>query len=199
MIAMLRGLLVEKSPAEILLDVGGVGYEVLIPLSTYDRLPAPGSECRLLINHIVREDDELLFGFATKAEKDLFRLLTTIRGIGPKLALCVLSGLTAAEFKRCVAEGDIKRLSSVNGIGRKTAERMVVELRDRIDPVEAMALRTPAGAPPAAETVMRDTLLALGQLGFAQDTARKMVQGAVDSGADASNPEALLKRALAGR
>jgi len=199
MIAMLRGLLVAKQPSEVLLDVGGIGYEVLIPLSTYDRLPAPGGECRLWVSHIVREDDELLFGFATDEEKKLFKLLLTISGVGPKLALCVLSGLSGSEFKRCVAEGDVKRLSSVHGIGRKTAERMVVELRDRIDPVEAMALRMPAGSPPSAEAVMRDTLLALGQLGFSQEAARKMVQGALDSGADGSNPEALLKRALAGR
>jgi Holliday junction DNA helicase RuvA len=111
----------------------------------------------------------------------------------------VLSGLTISEFKRCVAEGDIKRLSSVHGIGRKTAERMVVELRDKIDPVEALALRSPAGAPAASETVVRDTLLALGQLGYAQDTARKMLQGALDGGADPANSEALLKRALTGR
>ena len=123
----------------------------------------------------------------------------TISGIGPKLALCVLSGLTAAEFKRCVAEGDIKRLSSVHGIGRKTAERMVVELRDKIDPVESLAFRAPAGAPSAPETVIRDTLLALGQLGYAQETARKMLQAAVESGADTTTSEILLKRVLSGR
>lgn len=199
MIAMLRGSLFSKQPSEVILEVGGVGYEILIPLSTYDRLPAAGSECQLLVSHVVREDDELLFGFATAEEKKLFKLLLTISGVGPKLALCVLSGLTISEFKRCVAEGDIKRLSSVHGIGRKTAERMVVELRDKIDPVEALALRSPAGAPAVSETVVRDTLLALGQLGYAQDTARKMLQGALDGGADPANPEALLKRALTGR
>lgn len=199
MIAMLRGLLADKQPSRVVLDVGGIGYEVLIPLSTYDRLQATGSECRLLVSHIVREDDELLFGFATAEEKQLFNLLMTISGIGPKLALCVLSGLTAAEFKRCVAEGDIKRLSSVHGIGRKTAERMVVELRDKIDPVEALAFRAPAGAPSAPETVIRDTLLALGQLGYAQETARKMLQAAVESGADTTTSEILLKRVLSGR
>jgi Holliday junction DNA helicase RuvA len=199
MIAMLRGLLFSKQPSEVILEVGGVGYEILIPLSTYDCLPATGSECQLMVCHVVREDDELLFGFATVEEKKLFKLLLTISGVGPKLALCVLSGLTISEFKRCVAEGDIKRLSSVHGIGRKTAERMVVELRDKIDPVEALALRSPAGAPAASETVVRDTLLALGQLGYAQDTARKMLQGALDGGADPANSEALLKRALTGR
>ena len=199
MIAMLRGLLADKQPSRLVLDVGGVGYEVLIPLSTYDRLPAPGGECRLLVSHIVREDDELLFGFATVEEKQLFNLLMTISGIGPKLALCVLSGLTVAEFKRCVAEGDIKRLSSVHGIGRKTAERIVVELRDKIDPVEALAFRTPAGAPSAPEAVIRDTLLALGQLGYAPESARKMLQAAIDGGADASTSETLLKRVLSGR
>lgn len=119
--------------------------------------------------------------------------------MGPKLALCVLSGLTIAEFKRCVAEGDVKRLSSVHGIGRKTAERIVVELRDKIDPVEAMSLRTAAGAAPLPETVLRDTLLALGQLGYSSDAARRMLQAALDHGADPSNPESLLKRVLSGR
>ena len=199
MIAMLRGILFDKQPSSVILDVGGVGYEVLIPLSTYARLPAPGGECRLLISHVVREDDEQLFGFATAEEKQLFNLLTTIRGIGPKLALCVLSGLTVTEFKRCVAEGDIKRLSTVQGIGRKTAERMIMELRDKIDPVEALSFQTPANAPAGHETVIRDTLLALGQLGYAQDAARKMLQAAVKDGADTSNSEALLKRVLSGR
>jgi holliday junction DNA helicase RuvA len=199
MIAMLHGLLFDKQPSKVVLEVSGVGYEVFIPLSTYDRLPAPGGACRLLVSHVVREDDELLFGFATAEEKEIFNLLLTISGVGPKLALCMLSGLTIAEFKRCVVEGDVKRLSSVHGIGRKTAERMVVELRDKIDPVEALSLRPAAGAPPAAETVIRDTLLALGQLGYSQDAARKMLQAVIEHGADASSSESLLKRVLSGR
>ena len=199
MIALLRGKLYSKQPTDVILEVGGVGYEVLIPLSTYDRLPATGEDCLLLTCHIVREDDEQLFGFATEDEKKIFNQLRNVSGVGPKLALAALSGLSIREFKRCVAEGDVKRLSSVRGIGRKTAERMVVELRDKIDPVEALAMRMPAGTPAAAETVMRDTLLALEQLGYSHDIARKMVQAALDGGCDASNPEALLKRALSGR
>lgn len=199
MIVSLHGTLASKQPAAAVIEAGGVGYEVLIPLSTYDRLPATGGDCRLQISHIVREDDELLFGFATAAEKEAFSLLMAVSGIGPKLALCVLSGLNVGDLKRCVAEGDIKRLSSVRGIGRKTAERIVVELRDKIDPVEAMALRPVAGAPPAAETVLRDSLLGLTALGYAPDQARKMLQAALDSGADAGNAESLVKRALAGR
>lgn len=197
MIAMLRGKLFRKEPTKLVIDVGGVGYEVLIPLSTYDRLPATGGECCLLTSHIVREDTEMLIGFADDAEKELFNLLTTVNGVGPKLALSVLSGFTAQEFKRCIAEGDAKRITTVPGIGRKTAERLIVELRDKIDPVEALALRTPAGAP-GAETVMRDTVLALEQLGYSRDAARKMLQAALDNGADATNPELLLKRALSG-
>ncbi|MDD5705202.1 MAG: Holliday junction branch migration protein RuvA [Kiritimatiellae bacterium] len=199
MIATLHGTLYSKQPSAVIIEAGGVGYEVLIPLSTYDRLPATGGECRLLVSHIVREDDELLFGFATSEEKQVFNLLLTISGIGPKLGLCVLSGLNVADLKRCVVESDIKRLSSVRGIGRKTAERIVVELRDKIDPVEGMSLRTAPGAPPAAETVLRDTMMGLMALGYAQDQARKMVQAALDGGADAGNAEALIKRALAGR
>lgn len=199
MIAMLHGHLYAKQPSEVIIEAAGVGYEVLIPLSTYDRLPATGSDCRLLISHIVRDDDELLFGFASAEEKEAFRLLLTIGGIGPRLALCVLSGLPIAELKRCIAEGDIKRLSSVKGIGRKTAERIVVELRDKIDPVEAMALRPAAGHAPGTETVFRDTLMALGQLGYSQDAARKMLQDAIDKGMETSSSEMLLKRILSGR
>ncbi len=199
MIVSLHGTLASKQPSAVVVEAGGVGYEVLIPLSTYDRLPATGAECRLQISHIVREDDELLFGFNTAEEKQAFGLLMAVSGIGPKLALCVLSGLNVGDLKRCVAEGDIKRLSSVRGIGRKTAERIVVELRDKIDPVEAMALRPVAGAPPAAESVLRDSLLGLTALGYPQDQARKMLQAALDSGADAGNAESLVKHALSGR
>lgn len=198
MIVTLRGILASKQPSAVILETGGIGYEVLIPLSTYDRLPAAGEECRLLIAHVVREDDELLFGFATAEEKQLFALLMTVGGIGPKLALCVLSGLSVADIRRSVAEGDVKRLSTVRGIGKKTAERIVVELRDKIDPVEAMALRPAAGPSAVAEAVVRDSLMGLVALGYAQEQARQMIQAALGSG-PADNAETLIKRALGGR
>ena len=199
MIAFLNGILAEKQPTSVVLDVQGVGYAALIPLSTYDRLPATGAACRLLIHHHIREDVQLLCGFATAEEKRMFELLIGISGIGPKLALGVLSGLNVAELRAAIAEGNVKRLSSVRGVGKKTAERIVVELRDKIDPAEALASRAVAAGDAAGATVLRDTVLALAALGFPQDQARKMVQAALDAGADTADTEALLKLALASR
>ena len=194
-IAFLDGVLVEKQPTSVVLDVHGVGYAVLIPLGTYDRLPAAGERCRLFTHHHIREDGQLLCGFATTDEKGMFELLIGISGIGPKLALGALSGLSVGELRAAIAAGDTKRISSIHGIGRKTAERIVVELRDRIDPAEAFAGRVAGGA----EVVLRDTVLALAALGFPQEQARKMVQAALDAGTDTTDTEALLKQALAGR
>jgi len=199
MIAFLNGILAEKHPTSIVLDVHGVGYAVLIPLSTYDRLPATGESSLLQIHHHMREDGQQLCGFATVEEKRMFELLIGISGIGPKLALGVLSGLSVAELGAAIAEGNIKRLSSVRGVGKKTAERIVVELRDKIDPAEALASQAAASGDAAGATVLRDTVLALAALGFPQEQARKMVQVALDSGASTSDTEALLKLALASR
>ncbi len=196
MIAFLNGILAEKHPTSVVLDVHGVGYAVLIPLSTYDRLPATGEACMLRIYHHMREDGQSLCGFSTEDEKQMFELLIGISGIGPKVGLGVLSGLNVAELRAAIAEGDVKRLSSVRGVGKKTAERMVMELRDKIDPAEALASRAVAAGDPAGATVLRDTVLALAALGFPQDQARKMVQAALDAGADTADTEALLKVAL---
>lgn len=199
MIAFLNGTLAEKQPTSVVLDVHGVGYAALIPLSTYDRLPATGDPCRLLVHHHMREDGQLLCGFATADEKQMFELLLGISGVGPKVALSVLSGLSVAELRAAIAEGNVKRLSSLRGIGRKTAERLVVELRDKIDPAEALAGQASAAGNVAGAAALRDTVLALAALGFPQDQARKMVQAALDAGADAADAEALLRLALASR
>ena len=199
MIAFLNGILDQKHPTSVVLDVQGVGYAVLIPLGTYDRLPAIGERCRLLVHHHIREDGQLLCGFATEEERRMFELLIGISGIGPKLALGVLSGLSVAELRAAIAEGNCKRLSGVRGVGKKTAERIVVELRDKIDPAEALASRAVAKGDTAGATVLRDTVLALAALGFPQDQARKMVQAALDAGADTTDTEALLKLALGSR
>lgn len=199
MIAFLNGILAEKQPTSVVLDVHGVGYAALIPLSTYDRLPATGETCRLLVHHHMREDGQLLCGFATPDEKRMFELLIGISGIGPKVALGVLSGLSVAELRAAIVEGNVRRLSSVRGVGKKTAERIVVELRDKIDPAEALASRAAATGDAAGATVLRDTVLALTTLGFAQEQARKMVQAALDAGTGTADAEALLKRALASR
>ncbi|MEI6210319.1 MAG: Holliday junction branch migration protein RuvA [bacterium] len=199
MIAFLKGILAEKHPTSIVLDVQGVGYAALIPLSTYDRLPATGEACLLQIHHHMREDGQSLCGFATAEEKRMFELLISVSGVGPKVALGVLSGLQVSELRTAIAEGDIKRLSSVRGVGKKTAERLIVELRDKIDPAEALALRAEASGNAAGATVLRDTVLALAALGFPPDQARKMVQSALDSGANTADTEALLRLALASR
>lgn len=196
MITFVRGALFEKKPTVVWIDVQGVGYEVMISLNTYDRLPAKGEACLLYTSHIIRDDDHLLFGFFDCAEKATFELLITVNGVGPKVALAILNGLSVVDLRAAIAEGNVKRLQSVHGVGKKTAERLVVELRDKIDPAEAFAAQialVPGGDPAA----LRDTVLALTQLGFSQDQARKKMQAAIKAGADASNTEALLKEALA--
>src|SRR5215471_20884247 len=133
MISFLHGKLIEALPTQVVLEVNGVGYEVLIPLSSYDKLPQPGQELKLLTHLAVREDAHTLYGFATSAERDLFRLLiNTVSGIGPKIALNILSGVSVTAFRGAVAGGDVKALSQISGVGRKTAERIVVELKDKI-------------------------------------------------------------------
>lgn len=198
MIAFLHGTLAEKTPSTVVLDVQGVGYELFISLSTYDRLPVTGSKCRLLTYYHVRQDTQVLFGFAQAEEKQMFERLINVNGVGPKLALSVLSGLTVAELVAAIAESNVKRISSVHGVGKKTAERIVVELRDKVDPLEALAGRTAGGGDPR-NAMLRDVILALGQLGFPQDQARKMVQAALDADPAITDTEALLRKALSSK
>jgi len=197
MIAFLHGTLVEKTPTVATLDVHGVGYEVFISLSTYDRLPATGGACRLLTYHHVREDAHILFGFVQPEEKAMFERLIGVNGVGPKLALSALSGLTVSELTAAIAEGNVKRLSAVHGIGKKTAERIVVELRDKVDPLEALACR--AGGAEDQNATLRDAVLALGSLGFPQDQARKMVQAALAADPSVRDTENLLRKALSSK
>jgi holliday junction DNA helicase RuvA len=195
MIAFLDGILVDKTPSLVTLDVHGVGYEVLVSLSTYDRLPHTGERCRLLVHHHVREDAQILFGFAQAEEKRMFERLTGVNGVGPKMALSALSGMTVSELTAAIADNNVKRISAVHGIGKKTAERIIMELRDKIDPLEAFAGREP-GADGARNTVLRDAVMALISLGFPQDQARKMVQAAFDADNTVRDTEALLRKAL---
>ena len=128
----LNGTLAEKTPTSVTIDVNGIGFQLMVPLSTSHRLPEVGEQAKLLTHHVVREDIELLFGFATEEERSLFRLLIAVSGIGPKLGVTVLSGLGISELKRAIVEGSIPTLTAISGIGRKTAERLVVELREKI-------------------------------------------------------------------
>lgn len=198
MITFLHGTLAEKTPTAATLDVHGVGYEVFISLSTYDRLPAAGSACRLLTHHHIREDAQILFGFMQAEEKAMFERLISVNGIGPKMALSVLSGLTVAELSAAIAENNVKRISSVHGIGKKTAERIVVELRDKVDPFAALEGRTAGGGSPQG-AMLRDAVLALTSLGFPQDQARKMVQSALDNDPGIQDTETLLRKALSSK
>lgn len=197
MITYLHGQLDEKQATRVVLDVAGVGYEVSIPLSSYDQLPAVGQSCRILIHDHVREDEHRLFGFASDGERKMFRLLLGISGIGPKIALSALSGLSARELTAAVVGGDVKRLSSVSGIGKKMAERMVVELRDKISDGDAMEALAGADHEPQ-DSRLRDAIMALVSLGYKQDQARKMAQSALSRcGAD-DDVEAILRFALTG-
>src|SRR5260370_30031108 len=133
MITFLHGKLVEALPTQVVVDVNGIGYEALIPLSSFDKLPQPGGDVKLLTQLIVREDAHVLYGFASAAERDLFRLLiNTVSGIGPRTALNILSGISVTAFRGAVANSEFKVLSQISGVGKKTAERIVVELKDKI-------------------------------------------------------------------
>src|SRR5436190_6657760 len=148
MITFLRGKLAEALPTQIVVDVGGVGYELLIPLSSFDKLPARGHDITILTHLSIREDAHVLYGFMSSAERDMFRLLVSaVSGIGPKTALNILSGINITALRSAVATGDVKSLSQISGVGKKTAERIVVELKDKLG--KAIALE-PGGSPRAA-------------------------------------------------
>jgi len=197
MISYLKGILAEKDISSVVIECCGVGYEAFIPLSTFDRLPAEGAEVKLHTFHDVREDSEALYGFATAAERDLFKLVTTVSGVGPKIALAVLSGLTTGDLQLAISQGDVKRLAAIKGIGKKTAERMVVELKDKVNPIEALANSSSAAAAGQAN-VLRDAMLALSALGFSEETARAKVQKVLEADPGVQDVESVVKMALKG-
>ena len=177
MIAFLDGTLAQSFPTHVIVDVAGVGYEVLIPLSSYDRLPPAGQRIRLLTHLQVREDAHVLYGFMTEGERDLFRLLlNNVSGVGPKLALAVLSGMSLASFKAAVVAGDTTSISKMKGLGKKTAERIVLELRDKVGVAAAWEAASAAHAPSPAEASLNDAVLALISLGYKQVEAHKAVK-----------------------
>lgn len=197
MITFLDGVLAESLPTQIVLEAGGVGYEILIPLSSYDRLPAPGTRVKILTHLAIREDAHVLYGFATKAERDLFRLLIAhVSGVGPKLALAVLSGMSVENFKAAAVAGDVAAISRISGIGKKTAERMVVELKDKVGVSAEWEAASAANAPGAGATAMHDAVLALISLGYKQVDAHKAVKAAAAKAGGASSSEDLVRGAL---
>ena len=197
MIAYIKGVLEEKSPVRIVVEAAGVGYELLIPLSTYDRLPKTGESIKVFAWHCVREDDELLFGFATPAERELFLKLTEVSGVGPKIALSILSGGSVSELALAITSGQVKRISSIKGVGKKTAEKICLELKDKINAFEALsaAQRNGEAKSPAAPA-LRDAMLALSALGFSEETANKMVGDVVAKQPDAVDVETIVRLAL---
>lgn len=195
MIAYVRGLLSSKTPARAVVEAAGVGYEFLIPLTTYDRLPRVGEEVKLLACHVVREDDESLFGFATENERDMFVKLTGVSGVGPKIALSILSGSSTSELSMAIASGDAKRISAIRGVGRKTAEKICIELKDKVDIFAAHADSPGGGIPPAA----RDAVAALRSLGFGDEPSSKMVADVISRNPGMNDVEKIIKTALSGK
>jgi holliday junction DNA helicase RuvA len=178
MITFLNGTLVEALPTQVTVEVHGVGYRVLIPLSSYDKLPKPGAAVKILTHLTVREDAHVLYGFMTAVEREVFRLLIdTVSGIGPKIALNVLSGMNPVAFRGAVARGDVKALSQISGVGRKTAERIVVELKDKIGPAGAWEASSAQRALSPEDQKASDAVLALMALGFKQPEAHEAVRG----------------------
>ena len=195
MISHLRGSLLEKHPNQVVVDVHGVGYEVTIPVSAYSSLPEKGSEIRLHIHTHVREDALALFGFLTASDKALFEKLITVSGIGPKLAVTALSGLPAQELASAIRNGSIEQLVRIPGVGKKTAERMILELRDKLD-VAGIAARPDAGAPKSAfNAVEEDVISALSNFGASRAAAEQAVIKA-RSASEANDFDALFRRAL---
>src|SRR5258707_9559465 len=162
MITFLDGKLINALPTQAIVDVSGVGYEVFIPLSSYDKLPATGQDVRILTHLYVREDAQIRYGFMTAAERDLFRLLVNnVSGIGPKLALAVLSGMSVKNFKAAVVNSDIASLSKISGLGKKTAERIILELKDKLGVAAAWETANATHAPSPEQEEANEAVLAL--------------------------------------
>jgi holliday junction DNA helicase RuvA len=192
MIALVRGTLLEKHPNQAVVEAGGVGYDLTIPVSTFTSLPDVGSEVRLRVHTHVREDALALFGFLTRDEKTLFEKLIGVSGIGPKLAVTVLSGLAVPDLIAALRNGSIEQLVRIPGVGKKTAERMVLELRDKMVAVSAAST---ASTQPAFNTVEEDVLSALLNLGSARPVAEAAVRKAKAAGAP-QQFEPLFRRSL---
>ena len=189
MIGRLKGILVSKQPPWLVVDVGGVGYELEAPMSTVFDLPETGREVALFTHYAVKEDTVALYGFLREAERTLFRTVQKVSGIGAKIALAVLSGTSTDEFARLVQAGDIAALTRIPGIGKKTAERIVVELRDRVDAI-AVLPGTGASVPRDAQS---EAVVALQQLGYKPAEAARLAK---EAAADGDSAEAIIRKAL---
>ncbi|MCG9736754.1 Holliday junction branch migration protein RuvA [Shewanella insulae] len=201
MIGRLRGLLVEKQAPEVLIETAGVGYEVQMPLTSFYELPELNQEAVIYTHFVVREDAQLLYGFISKQERALFRLLIKTNGVGPKLALTILSGMTAAEFVKCVEHDDIATLVKLPGVGKKTAERLLVEMRDKLKSLmeashgneREFVLQSNYTSAPEVNSAEEDAISALLALGYKPAQASKAVSSVFEEGMDS---ETLIKASL---
>jgi len=196
MITFLKGTLTDALPTKAVIEVNGIGYEVLIPLSSFEKLPEPGQAVTLKTQLVVREDSQTLYGFATDDERELFKLIQGVSGIGPRLALNVLSGMSVVTFRGAIGAGDVKLLSSINGVGKKTAERMVLELKDKLGPAGGAAALGQAAAP--GDKMIADTAAALEALGTKPAEAQKAAQAAQAMLGPQASVEELVRAALKG-
>jgi holliday junction DNA helicase RuvA len=193
MIGSVRGSIVSKTPPQLTVEVGGVGYELEAPMSTFFLLPAVGQDVRLLTHLVVREDAHILYAFATEEERRLFRSLIKVSGVGPKIALALLSGINVEAFAQCVHNQDIAALTRIPGIGRKTAERLIVEMRDRLGPAGDGAAAASVTATPASPEA--EAFGALVALGYKPAEATRLLKAA---GPGTHSTEELIRRALQG-
>ena len=172
----LNGKIAEKTPTAVILDVNGIGYEVRVSLSTFSSLPNLGETVKLFTHFVVREDAQLLYGFATEEEREAFRLLISISGIGPKLAITLLSGVTLPDLKRAIQEKNIPVLTAISGIGQKTAERVIIELKDKIGKAEISAGKELIHDASVSDQMVEDSVLALVSLGYTKQKAKEAIQ-----------------------
>lgn len=203
MIGRLRGILIEKQPPEVVLDVSGVGYEIQLPMSSFYPLPELGEEAVIFTHFVVREDAQLLYGFADKHERAMFRELIKVNGVGPKLALAILSGMSANQFVQCIHNDAVSSLVKLPGVGKKTAERLVVEMKDRLKNWVGADLLTPEADKMAFENGLENTFVsgnavdeaisALVALGYKPASAEKAIKQANKPGMDC---EALIRSSL---
>ncbi len=192
MIGRLHGKLLHKEPPSLLVDVGGVGYELEAPLSTFYDLPQAGENITLYTHLVVRDDAHLLYGFSRDRQRRLFRSLLKVNGVGPRVALAILSGLSDEELLRCLAQEDIARLTRVPGIGRKTAERLIIELRDKVEPISAADAVRPVAVPPDP---VQEAISALIALGYRPQEANRAVSSVSQDGL---RSEDIIRQALKG-
>lgn len=199
MISRLKGTVLESSPLLVVLEAGGVGYEVHIPVTTAEKVPAIGAECSLFIHSVYREDSATLYGFASREDRDFFRLLVEkVSGIGPKIGISILSRMSTDLLRSAIASSDVALLSKCPGIGKKTAERLVIELKDKVGLASAGIAPAPGGALTSGEpSAFQDAVSSLMILGYKPADADKLVRKAVSKLSANATVEALIKEALA--